>query len=225
MLYEFENQLLEKFPTLAAGEPTDEMLMARIKEGDEEALALLHRRHLALLRTIVSRVINNDFDVDDVVQDAFCEIWRRAGHYEEEKGKALGWIVTLTRRRAIDRLRKKQAYHRAEERLRAEVDHGGEPELQAGADELAMVDDRADIFRRAMASLPAAQQDAIRMAFYNGLSQREIAAKTGIPLGTIKTRLELGLRKLRGTIMALGGVHEWLDVRGDKSAEVEAEVV
>lgn len=212
MLYEFDNQLLKEFPKFNAGEATDEQLMERVKQGDEDALAILHRRHTALLRTIISRVINNDHDVDDVLQEAFCEIWRRADHYEEEKGKALGWIVTMVRRRAIDRLRKKQAYHRAEERLRSEVEGQGEPEVEVGADEAAMADDTAEIFQKAIAALPEAQQDAIRLAFYRGMSQREIAAHTGIPLGTIKTRLELAIRKLRASILAMGGEREWLNV-------------
>lgn len=208
MLYEFDNQLLEKFPKFTKTEATDEELMRGLKEGDESCLTVLYRRHVALLRTIVSRVINNDHDVDDVVQDAFCEIWRLASHYEEEKGKALGWIVTLTRRRAIDRLRKKQAYHRAEERLRHEVEGREEP-MESGADEAAIADDTTEIFQRALAALPEAQREAIQLAFYRGLSQREIAARTGTPLGTIKTRLELGLRKLRSSILAMGGESEW----------------
>lgn len=212
MLYEFENQSLAKFPAFAQGEPTDEELMRGLKQEDEASLALLYRRHVALLRTIVSRVINNDYDVDDVVQDAFCEIWRLASHYEEEKGKALGWIVTLTRRRAIDRLRKKQAYHRAEERLRNEVTHNDAP-MQAGADEAAIADDTTEIFKRAIAALPEAQREAVHLAFYRGLSQREIAARTGTPLGTIKTRLELAIRKLRSAIMAMGGASEWMPAR------------
>jgi RNA polymerase sigma-70 factor (ECF subfamily) len=212
MLYEFENQMLEKFTGFPNGEPTDEELMQGLKKGNQLALNLLYRRHVALLRTIVSRVINNDYDVDDVVQDAFCEIWRLASHYEEEKGKALGWIVTLTRRRAIDRLRKKQAYHRAEERLRVEVTHNEEP-LQPGADEAAIADDTSEIFKKAIAALPEAQQEAIQLAFYRGLSQREIAARTGTPLGTIKTRLELAIRKLRSAILAMGGAGEWMPAR------------
>jgi len=212
MLYEFDNQLLEKFPTFANGEATDEELMQALKARNESALAVLYRRHVALLRTIVSRVINNDHDVDDVVQDAFCEIWRLADHYEEKKGKALGWIVTLARRRAIDRLRKKQAYHRAEERLRAEVE-STEEATEVGADEAAMADDTSEVFKKAIAALPEAQREAIQLAFYKGMSQREIAAATKTPLGTIKTRLELAIRKLKASLLAMGGANEWLAIR------------
>jgi RNA polymerase sigma-70 factor (ECF subfamily) len=219
MLYEFDNQQMDKFPNFTAAAPaaptteaTDEELMQALKQRDESALAVLHRRHVALLRTIVSRVINNDHDVDDVVQDAFCEIWRLADHYEEKKGKALGWIVTLARRRAIDKLRKKQAYHRAEERLRAEVESTEEP-TEIGADEAAMADDTTEVFKKAIAALPEAQREAIQLAFYRGMSQREIAAHTKTPLGTIKTRLELAIRKLKTSLLAMGGANEWLALR------------
>ena len=211
MLYAFENQQIEHFlPNHAAGEPTDEQLMAEIKTQDDSALAKLYRRHFALLRTVISRVLNNDHDVDDLVQEVFLEVWRQAEHYSEEKGKALGWLVTLARRRAIDRVRKKQAYYRAQERYREEINHHPEPCVEHGADCEAACSETGEIFQKVMANLPVAQREALQLAFYRGLSQREIAAKTGIPLGTIKTRLELALRKVRSAILALGGEREWM---------------
>lgn len=183
--------------------------MTSIQAQDEAALGTLYRRHAALLRTIVSRVINNDSDTDDLLQEIFCEVWRLAAHYSEEKGKALGWLVTLARRRAIDKLRKKQAYQRAEDRLRVETEHditGGE---RHGADDDAVASDRAEILQRVINTLPEAQRDALVMAFYRGMSQRQIAAQTGIPLGTIKTRLDLAVRKVRSAILTLGGTGEW----------------
>lgn len=205
MHYSFENQQLENRPISANAEPSDEELMARIQAGEDQALTLLYRRHTALLRTVVSRILNNDSDVDDQLQEVFLEVWRHAAHFDAEKGKALGWIVTLARRRAIDRLRKKMAYSRAQERLCAEP----EPASYHGADDEAAASDTANIFTRVIATLPAAQREALNFSFYRGLSQREIAAHTGIPLGTIKTRLELALRKVRTAIVALGGADEW----------------
>ena len=209
MHYSSETQELENRPTYAAGEPTDEALMARIQARDDQAIAILYRRHTPLLRTIVGRVLNNDCDVDDQLQEVFLEVWRQAAHYDVAKGKALGWIVTLARRRAIDKVRKKQAYFRAEERLRAEP----EPAPHHGADEEVAATDTANIFRRVIGTLPVLQREALDLSFYRGMSQREIAAHTGIPLGTIKTRLELGLRKVRTAIVALGGAGEWAYAR------------
>jgi RNA polymerase sigma-70 factor (ECF subfamily) len=214
MLYSFDHQRLSpkaediKFTPLS---PSDEELMTRVKDEDETAIELLYRRHTPLLRTVIGRVLNNDADVDDLLQEVFLEIWRQAARYSEEKGKALGWIVTLARRRAIDRLRKKMAYSRAQERLHEEVERGPEPAMHHGGDRDLVASDTAKIFRTLIATLPTAQQEALNFAFYRGMSQREIAAHTGIPLGTIKTRLELAIRKVRAGLSAVGGSEEWLE--------------
>lgn len=209
MQYSFDNQQLGNRPVRSIAEPTDEALMARIQARDDRAIAILYRRHTPLLRSVVGRILNNDADVDDQLQDVFIEVWRQAAHYDVQKGKALGWIVTLARRRTIDRVRKRQAYFRAQERLRAQP----EPAPHHGADEEAAAADTAEIFTRVISTLPVAQREALTFAFYRGLSQREIAAHTGTPLGTIKTRLELALRKVRAAILAQGGVGEWAHVR------------
>lgn len=195
-------------PAYPADEPSDEQLMASIQTHDQAALAAFFQRHAALLRSIVNRVIHNDSDTDDLLQEILCEVWAQASHYSPEKGKALGWLVTLARRRAIDRLRRQQAYHRAEERLRVET-MSVPLAAQPGADQDAVASDRAEILRRVINGLPDAQREALLLAFYHGMSQREIAAHVGVPLGTIKTRLELAVRKVRVAILALGGTAEW----------------
>ena len=208
MLYEFDHQHTPSLAAQPTHERSDEQLMAGIKNRSDEALATLYRRHTPLLRTIIARVVNNDTDVDDLLQEVFVEIWNRVGSYEEAKGKALGWIVTLARRRAIDRVRRKQAYSRAEERLR-ESTLGAVDTMHLSTDREAMNGDTAEIFQRILTTLPTAQREAVQLAYYSGLSQRDIARRTGIPLGTIKTRLELAMRKLRAGILALGGRAEW----------------
>jgi len=211
MFYTFEPHHAECLPE--SDELTDEQLMSAIQMHDQAALTSLYRRHTPRLRTIVGRVINNESDTDDLLQEIFCEVWRLASHYSEEKGKALGWLITLARRRAIDKLRKKEAYQRAEERLRVENSHDPRNSMHHGADDDAEASDRAEILQRVIGTLPVPQRDALRMAYYNGMSQREIAARTGIPLGTIKTRLELAVRKVRSAILALGGTNEWVPGR------------
>ena len=208
MLYEIDQQPIPSTSTPSGLERSDEQLMAGIQSRSEPALAALYRRHTPLIRTIIGRVVNNDADVDDLLQEVFVEIWNRAERYEEAKGKALGWIVTMARRRAIDRVRRKQSYARAEERMRESTFNSAQ-EMHPSADCEAMNGDTVEIFRRILATLPAAQREAVQLAYYAGLSQREIAHRTGIPLGTIKTRLELGMRKLRAGVIALGGEAEW----------------
>ncbi len=215
MLYEFDHQQLDQFTApaprtaLSPDEPTNEELMARIQQRDESALANLCRRHRMLLRTIVARIVHADHDVDDVLQDVSIELWNRADGYDEGKGKVLGWIITLARRRAIDRVRRHQAYSRAGERLRLETECEGDQTFQPGADVDAAAADRAELLKNILATLPEGQREALHLAFYCGLSQREIAAKTGIPLGTIKTRLELGVRKVKTAVLSMGGEEVW----------------
>src|SRR5688572_33248209 len=92
MLYSFDPDHLKELPKVTVGEATDEQLMERIQHGDEAALAALYQRHCTLIRTIISRMIANDHDVDELVQDCLLEIWRHAANYSVEKGQALGWI-------------------------------------------------------------------------------------------------------------------------------------
>ena len=196
---------------LPSGEPTDEQLMQRIQQGDEDALAALHRRHEGLLRSIISRIIYDSHDVDELVQECLLEVWRHADSYEVGKGRALGWIVTLVRRRSIDRIRRKTAYGRAQERFREEVASDCNA-TYASADEAVSDNDRAEAIARLLAKLPEAQQEAVQFAFYRGMTQRQIAAHTGIPLGTIKTRIELAMRKLRSSVLAFGELREPMSV-------------
>ncbi|RYD81869.1 MAG: sigma-70 family RNA polymerase sigma factor [Verrucomicrobiaceae bacterium] len=174
---------------------TDEHLMEQIRAQDPDALGVLHDRYSTMIKALVMKVLHNDAESDDMVQEIYVEIWNRAGSYDREKGKALGWIITLARRRAIDRLRKREAYCRAEERL---LEHSRQTPTEGilhVEEDLAHAEMREHL-QRVLATLPPAQKQAIELAFYRGLSQREIAAHTGIPLGTVKTRLELGLKKV-----------------------------
>ena len=181
---------------LEPGAPSDVDLMLGIQSGDQDALSQLYDRYNGIMKALILRIIRNDTEADDLLQEVFMEIWNQAKNFSAEKGKPLGWMVTLARRRAIDALRKKQAYARAEERLQAEpeqqplawVQNTTEMEIEAG--------DTRVLMAKVINSLPEAQQQVIELAFFQGMSQREIAANTNIPLGTVKTRLELGLKKI-----------------------------
>jgi len=181
---------------IAPGAPGDVDLMLGIQSGDADALSQLYDRYSGIVKALILRIIHNDTEADDLLQEVFMEIWNQAKNFSAEKGKPLGWMVTLTRRRAIDALRKRQAYARAEERLQAEseqqplawVQNVTEQEIRAG--------DTRVLMAKVISSLPEAQQQVIELAFFQGMSQREIAFNTNIPLGTVKTRLELGLKKI-----------------------------
>ena len=177
---------------------TDEFLMAQLKKRDADAFEQLYRRHVGILRCVIGRILNSDEEINDLLQEVFLQIWDRADNYLEAKGKALGWMITLARRRAIDRVRRNMAYFRAQERLRMESASDG---IHHTDDEV-NANDLGGVFSKLLSHLPLAQREAIHLSFYAGLSQREIADKTRIPLGTIKTRLELGLCKIRAAVMA-----------------------
>jgi RNA polymerase sigma-70 factor (ECF subfamily) len=204
MLYSFDSQQIKKSLNERLIALSDDQLMTGIRHQDERALDALFHRYQALLRTVIARIVSHEHDVDDVMQECLLDIWRHAANYSREKGEALAWIVTLARRRAIDRVRRIGTYHRCKERFRGVAERENRDAIHSGADEEVASIDRAAVIFRLMQRLPEAQQKAVYLAFYRGFTQREIAKVTGTPLGTIKTRLELGLRKLRVSILALG---------------------
>jgi RNA polymerase sigma-70 factor (ECF subfamily) len=193
---ERNSRLLSGAVELEPGAPSDAELMLGIQAEEPEALSQLYDRYSGILKALILRVIHNEAEADDLLQEVFMEIWNQAKNFSAKKGKPLGWMVTLARRRAIDGLRKKQAYLRAEARLQTEteqqpgawVENVTEKEIRSGDARLLM--------GKVIKSLPEAQQEAIELAFFQGMSQREIAANTNTPLGTVKTRLELGLKKI-----------------------------
>ena len=189
----------------ALRELSDSQLMLAIARRDPRALSELYDRYSSILKALIIRVVHDDAEADDLLQEIFMQVWRQAKNYSPKKGQALGWVVTLTRRRAIDRLRKRQAYHRATERLEVHTEQQPEAWLHSRIDDDIERDDLRDFLRARIDDLPPFQKQAIELAFFKGMSQREIALHTHTPLGTIKTRLELGLRKLYESVRCLRG--------------------
>ena len=177
-------------PQLEPGAPSDLALMQAIQAEDADALSQLYDRYNGILKALILRVVHNE------AEEIFMEIWNHAKNFSAKKGKPLGWMVTLARRRAIDGLRKKQAYARAEQRLQNETEQQPDAWVHYATSEEIMLGDTRVLIRKVINRLPPAQQQAIDLAFFRGMSQREIAAKTNTPLGTVKTRLELGLKKI-----------------------------
>src|SRR5712691_2382045 len=181
---------------LEPGAPSDADLMLGIQSEEPEALSQLYDRYSGILKALILRVIHNEGEADDLLQEVFMEIWNQAKNFSPQKGKPLGWMVTLARRRAIDGLRKKQAYARAGERLQNETEQQPAAWVHNSTEEEINLSDTRVLIRKVINGLPPAQQQAIDLAFFRGMSQREIAANTNTPLGTVKTRLELGLKKI-----------------------------
>ena len=184
----------------------DQQLMNGILRRLPEALERLHKRYRVLLKSIIMQVLHDETEADDVLQEVFLQVWDRAPSYSSRKGKLMSWLCTLARRRAIDRLRQHSAYRRATDRYEVSCNHPNKGtdeshtvEREAFRDELrSLLDQQLD-------ALPPNQRDVIRMAFLEEKSQREISALTQTPLGTVKTRIELGIKKLSH---AFGGLRE-----------------
>jgi RNA polymerase sigma-70 factor (ECF subfamily) len=187
-----------------AAEPCDEMLMQELVQHCPGALEELYDRYGPILKAVVLRVVHDETEADDLLQEVLLQVWARAENYSPEKGKPLGWLVTLARRRAIDRLRQRRAYQRATDRYEVECKHSrGEPYSDHSVERDIERGDLRTLLDGLMVALPEGQREAINLAFFKGMSQREIAHGTGVPLGTVKTRIELGLRKLTAAILPM----------------------
>jgi RNA polymerase sigma-70 factor, ECF subfamily len=184
----------------------DQQLMKDILRRVPDALDRLHKRYRAVLKSIIMQVLHDEAEADDVLQEVFLQVWDRAPSYSSGKGKLVSWLCTLARRRAIDRLRQQGAYRRATDRyeVSCNLSKKGVNESQA-VERDAFREDLRSLLRQHFVALPANQQEVIRLAFFEEKSQREISAFTQTPLGTVKTRIELGIKKLSHT---LGGLRE-----------------
>lgn len=185
------------------GTMDDVMLMAGLVERQPGALEQLYKRYKNVLKSIAMQVLHSENDADEVLQDVMLQVWNRPGKYSAKHGKLISWLATLARRRAIDRVRQHCAYQRATSRFEDEQKSPvGEFREFESVDEAAHAADVSEILVQRIAELPPAQQDIVRMMFYRGMSQREIARATGIPLGTIKTRLKLAMKKLQTSLQS-----------------------
>ena len=180
---------------------SDNALMRAIVLENQIALDELYCRYRLLLRKIIAQIVPNEADVDETLQDIFLEIWNKAIQFDSTKGEPLGWIICIARRRAIDRTRRTRLYATHTVRLDAASSEYGNDDLHPSGIPAAYHDqpktqDLLVHLLRIVAILPPEQRQVVQLTYFEGLSQRTIAARTGTPLGTVKTRLELAKRKL-----------------------------
>jgi len=171
----------------------DAALLAGVAGGDERAFAELYDRYSSILFGLLLRILHSRAEAEDVLQEVCLQIWQQARAFDAARGRPFTWLVTLARSRAIDRLRAVDSRDRAALRAAEEPP----PEAAAGsADEEAARSEEGEIVRAALAELPEEQRQALLLAYLGGMSQSEIAAARGVPLGTVKTRTRAGLKKL-----------------------------
>jgi RNA polymerase sigma-70 factor (ECF subfamily) len=181
----------------------DVRLMGGIRLGDSLALEALYDRHSRLVFALCVRMLRDSAEAEEVTQEVFWEVWRRSDRYEAGRGAPLSYLLNLTRSRALDRLRRDR--RREDLRLRASLEPGWLPNSaveEPRAEEDAIGSEQRRAIGHALRSLPASERRAVMLAFFDGLTHREIAAALGAPLGTIKTRIRKGLLRLRDSLLS-----------------------
>jgi RNA polymerase sigma-70 factor, ECF subfamily len=168
-------------------------LMERVLKGDEAALAAIYDRYSRLIFTIAQRIVGDRSVAEEVVQDVIHAVWRTAGSFQPG-GNPVAWLIGITRHRAIDATRLRSFRTREREHSIEGVDLLAADTPAEEAVERRLLGEQV---RAALAALPAAQRESIELAYYGGLSQSEIAERLAVPLGTVKTRMRLGMLRLR----------------------------
>lgn len=166
----------------------DASLIARLRAGDENAMADLYDRYSAVVYGVALRVLGDTMAAEDVLQEVFLQLWRKPQSFDTSRGRMAPWLAVIARNRAIDMLRKRPK----EEEIK-------ELPISAGInlEDAAAQKQAADKVRGVLAGLPAEQRKTLEMAFFEGMTHTEIAGKTGEPLGTVKTRIRSALLALR----------------------------
>ncbi|MEX1262401.1 MAG: sigma-70 family RNA polymerase sigma factor [Actinomycetota bacterium] len=180
-------------------ETRDRDLIERLLDGDEDAFRGLFHRYAPSAKALAQRVVRQPHLAEEIVQEAFTAVWKDPGAYDGQRGSVRSWLMGMVHHRAVDLVRREEAHRRRVEAaipqaLEEEADHADEV-----VEQLAAPDERR-IVRAALADLPDEQRRVLEMMYFDGLSQSQIAEKTGIPLGTVKSRTLLGMRRMRGAL-------------------------
>jgi RNA polymerase sigma-70 factor (ECF subfamily) len=175
----------------------DVELLKAVAAKDEAALGQLYDRYRLILFGMLMRILNNREEAEDVLQEVFLQVWRRAGDFDEKRGRPFTWLVTLARSRGIDRLRSLAS----RERVAVAGANEASGEVSDAASD-AIRSEQRGVVNNALSELPDEQKQPLMLAYFDGLTQAEIALQLGAPLGTVKTRMRAGMMKLRERLSA-----------------------
>ncbi|HBY62899.1 MAG TPA: hypothetical protein DEH78_24010 [Solibacterales bacterium] len=174
--------------------------IAEIAAGDESALARLYDATSTLVYSLALRVVGNPADAEEVAADVYSQVWRSAGSYDPARSSVLGWLVMMTRSRAIDRVRARTERARRETGLESPFEFR---DPRPAPEDLYSFGQRGRMVRGALSALPQEQRELIELSFFQGLSHAEVAERKTLPLGTVKTRIRLGITKLRDLLASV----------------------
>lgn len=176
------------------------MLITLVARRDDSALSALYDRYNRLVYSLAIRIVGDRALAEEIVLDAFVSVWRAAGSFVEERGRFVVWLMSVARHRAIDELRRLNVRPEGSSVELNDAQHTPQPDR---LEDIVDVRRRREVVRSVMAQLPDAQREALELAYFGGLTQQEIAAKTNTPLGTVKTRMRLGMLKMRDELKRL----------------------
>lgn len=188
----------------AALSPSDHEVVASMARGDDRAATVLYDRYASAMFGLALRVVGESADAEEVVLDAFAQAWRDAARFDGTRGSVLGWLTTITRTRALDLVRARGRRAKATDAASTALDEPAAMGTGYAAPDALVQDAETTIaVHGALQQLPVPQRQAIELAFYEGLTHHEVAERLQQPLGTIKTRIRLGMLKLRETLSPL----------------------
>jgi len=177
----------------------DRQLVRRIEGGDEEAFRSLFASYAPFAMALAVRVVRQTQLAEEIVQEAFLTLWRNPGVFDERRGSVRAWLMTMVHHRAVDVVRREEAQRRRSHEMVARIHEETEDPTEAVVEAVAAPAER-DAIRTALRSLPDDQREVLQLMYFDGLSQSQIAQKTGAPLGTVKSRALLGMRRMRSMV-------------------------
>jgi RNA polymerase sigma-70 factor, ECF subfamily len=172
----------------------DSALVEHMKAGDERALAALYDRYSGMLFAMLLRILRDRQAAEEVLQDLFLQLWRNAGSFDASRGSLPAWLMVIGRNRAISRLRRRSSQEMTEDVEAWPASAVASPVDIEGEMQRALLTEK---LRAAMAALPREQREAVELAYFEGMTQTEIAERTGSPLGTVKSRVRAALQSLK----------------------------
>lgn len=174
--------------------------------GDEDALGQLYDRFGQAVYSLCLRIVRDGATAEELTQEVFVRLWRSAASFEPTRGKLSTWLLRIAHNLALNEVRRRQSRPVVAPDVDWEIESASlaDPSTDGDPSVAVWMRERADVVRRALAQLPAPQRRAIELAFYGGLSQAEVAAALGDPLGTVKSRIRVGMQRLRELLVAAG---------------------